>query len=34
MKLMSADGIEMHLGAHKKNQPSLVSDGCKVRSLL
>lgn len=27
---MSADGVEMHLNAHKKNQPKILSDGCKV----
>ena len=34
MKLMSADGIEMHLNSHKKNQPKILSDGCRVRSFL
>ena len=34
MKLKSADGIDMHTGAHMKNQPKILFDGCKVRSLL
>ena len=31
VKLMSSDAVEMHNGAHKKNQPKVLSDGCKVK---
>ena len=29
---MSSDDVEMHTGAHKKNQPKILSDGCSVSS--
>ena len=34
VKIMSSDAVEMHIGAQKKNQPKILSDGCNVSSVL
>ena len=30
IKMMSNDNVEMHKDSHSRNQPTVLSDGCKV----